>query len=89
MAVLSRIGGAYRGDRHVAMMAAAASKLLRAYSVQVETLRRLRAGGSQYMRIEHIHIGFRRPSRDWQLSKEGERGRRVTSRRKSKAGTWF
>ncbi len=56
MAVLSRIGGGHGGDRHVAMMAAAASKLLRAYAIQVETLRRLRAGGSQYMRVEHIHI---------------------------------
>ncbi len=56
MAVLSRAGGAYGGDRHVAIMAAAASKLLRAYAMQVETLRRLRVGGSQYMRIEHIHI---------------------------------
>jgi hypothetical protein len=56
MAVLSRIGGAHGGDRHVAMMAAAASRLLRAYAIQVETLRRLRAGGSQYMRVEHVHI---------------------------------
>ena len=56
MAVLSRIGGAHGGDRHVAMMAAATSKILRAFAIQVETLRRLRAGGSQYMRIEHIHI---------------------------------
>jgi hypothetical protein len=37
-------------------MAAAVSKILRAFAIQVETLRRLRAGGSQYMRIEHIHI---------------------------------
>lgn len=56
LAVLSRIGGGHGGDRHVAMMAAAASKLLRAYAIQVETLRRMRAGGSQYMRIEHVHI---------------------------------
>jgi len=56
MAVLSRIGGAHGGDRHVAMMAAATSKILRAFAIQVETLRRLRAGGSQYMRIEHVHI---------------------------------
>jgi len=56
MAVLSRAGGAYGGDRHVAIMAAAASRLLKAYAGQVETLRRLRAGGSQYMRVEHIHI---------------------------------
>jgi hypothetical protein len=56
MAMVSRAGGAYGGDRHIAMMAAAASKLLRAYTLQVETFRRLRAGGSQYMRIEHVHI---------------------------------
>ncbi len=37
-------------------MVAAASKLLRSSALQIETLRRLRAGGSQYMRIEHIHI---------------------------------
>jgi len=56
MAVLSRIGGAHGGDRHVASMAAAASRLLRAYALQLETLRRWRNGGSQYMRIEHVHI---------------------------------
>jgi hypothetical protein len=56
MAVLSRIGGGHGSDRHVAMMAAAASELLRAYAIQVETPRRLRAGGSQYARVEHVHI---------------------------------
>lgn len=56
MAVLSRVGGGHGGDRHVAAMAAAASKLLRSYALQLETLRRWRNGASQYMRIEHIHI---------------------------------
>src|SRR5262249_46778055 len=56
MAVLSRAGGAHGGDRHVAIIAAAARKVTRAYAVQIETLRRLRAGGSQFMRIEHVHI---------------------------------
>ncbi|UQD98213.1 hypothetical protein [Bradyrhizobium japonicum] len=56
MAVLSRVAGGHGGDRHIAMMAAAASKLLRAYALQVETLRRMRVGGSQFMRIEHVHI---------------------------------
>jgi len=27
-----------------------------AYSGQVETLRRLRHGGDQYVRVEHVHI---------------------------------
>jgi hypothetical protein len=56
MAVLSRIGGAHGSDRHVAMMAAAVGKLLRAFAIQVETLRRLRNGSSQYVRVEHVHL---------------------------------
>jgi hypothetical protein len=56
MAVTSRIGGGHGGDRHVAMMASAAAKLMRAFAMQVETLRRLRNGGSQFVRVEHVHV---------------------------------
>jgi hypothetical protein len=56
MAVLSRAGGAYGGDRHLAIMAAAASKLTRAYAIQVETMRRLRSGGTQVIRVEKIEV---------------------------------
>ena len=56
MAVLGRLGGGHGGDRHVAMMATAAARLVRAYATQVETLRRLRNGGSQYVRVEHVHV---------------------------------
>jgi hypothetical protein len=56
MAVLKRIGGGHGSDRGVAAMASAASRLLRAYATQVETLRRLRNGGSQFVRVEHVHI---------------------------------
>ncbi len=55
MAVLSRLGGA-AGDRTVAAMASAAARLLRAYATQVEALRRLRHGGSQTLRVEHVHV---------------------------------
>ena len=34
----------------------AAARLLRAYSTQVEALRRLRHGGDQYVRVEHVHV---------------------------------
>ena len=44
------------GDRTVAGMASAAARLLRAYATQVEALRRLRNGGSQTVRIEHVHV---------------------------------
>jgi hypothetical protein len=37
-------------------LATAAARLLRAYSAQVETLRRLRQGGDQYVRVEHVHV---------------------------------
>jgi hypothetical protein len=56
MAVLRRLGGAHGGDRCVVAMATAASRLLRAYAVQVETLRRLRNGAFQVVRVEHIHV---------------------------------
>jgi hypothetical protein len=72
MAVLSRIGGGHGGDRHVAMMAAAAAKLLRAYTLQLEALRRWRNGASQYMRRAHTYRTGR-SSCDWQLWEERER----------------
>ena len=56
MAVLSRAGGAYGGNRHVAMMAAAAARLLHAFTAQVETMRRLRSGGTQVIRIERVEV---------------------------------
>ncbi|MEY9634162.1 hypothetical protein ABIF66_002391 [Bradyrhizobium japonicum] len=56
MAVLSRAGGAYGGDRHVALMAAASARLLRAFATQVEAMRRLRNGGTQLIRVEKIEV---------------------------------
>ena len=56
MAVLNRLGGGHGGDRSVAAMASTAGRLLRAYAIQVETLRRLKNGGSQVVRVEHVHV---------------------------------
>lgn len=56
MAVLSRIGSAHGGYRSVSAYSSAAAKLLRTYALQVEALRRLRGGGAQYVRVEHVHI---------------------------------
>jgi hypothetical protein len=56
MAVLSRAGGAYGGTRHVAIMAAASARLLRAFAIQVEAMRRLRSGGTQVIRVERIEV---------------------------------
>ena len=59
MAVLSRLDGAFGGDRGMAIRAAAAARLLKAFATQVEVLRRLRNGGSQFVRVEHVHINNR------------------------------
>jgi hypothetical protein len=50
-------------DKEMLQLAAAASKLLRAYAVQIETLRWLRGVGSQYVRVEHVQ----RTSGHWEF----------------------
>ncbi len=54
MAVLGRLGGG--PDRNIALKASAVSRLLRAYTAQLEILRRLRNGGTQVVRVEHVHV---------------------------------
>jgi hypothetical protein len=56
MTVLTRLGGGGGTERRVVALASAASRLMRAYAVHVETLRRLRHGGDQYVRVEHVHV---------------------------------
>jgi len=56
MAVLGRIGGGHGGDRHVLAAATAVSRLCRTFAILVETLRRLRSGGSQVIRIERVDV---------------------------------
>jgi hypothetical protein len=56
MAVMSRIGGAGGGPQRLPGLASASAKLLRAFCTQVETYRRLRVGGEQNIRVEHVHV---------------------------------
>src|SRR6476469_4620525 len=56
MAVLGRLGGGHGGDRHVLAAATAVSRLSRTFAILVETLRRLRNGGSQVIRIERVDV---------------------------------
>jgi len=56
MAVLGTLGGAHGSNRNVTVKASTAARLLRAYVAQVEVLRRLRNGGSQLVRVEHVHV---------------------------------
>ena len=56
ISVLARFRGGGGSEARVAALASAAARLLRAYSTQVEALRRLRHGGDQFVRVEHVHI---------------------------------
>ena len=56
MCVMSRFGGDYGSERSMAAGASAIARLARAFATQVEALRRLRNGGSQLVRVEHVHI---------------------------------
>ncbi len=56
MAVLARLGGGGGSERRVVALGSTAARLLRAYSTQVEVFRRLRHGGNQYVRVEHVHV---------------------------------
>ena len=56
MSVLARLGPAAGTEDHACRFATAAARLIRAYSMQFEAYRRLRHGGDQYMRVEHVHI---------------------------------
>jgi hypothetical protein len=56
LSVLARFRGGGGSEGRVAALATAAARLLRAFSVQLETLRRLRHGGNQHVRVEHVHV---------------------------------
>jgi hypothetical protein len=56
MSVLGTFAGAHGYGRDVPLKASAAARLMRTYAAQVETWRRLRNGGSQLVRVEHVHV---------------------------------
>ena len=55
MSLLANLGMS-NSERRIACMASAAARLLRAYAMQVEALRRLRGKGEQVIRVEHFHV---------------------------------
>jgi hypothetical protein len=56
MAVLAKLDVAFATERRIAAFGSAAARLLKAYAMQVEVFRRLRNGGQQFVRVEHVHI---------------------------------
>jgi hypothetical protein len=56
MSVLARLGPGGGPEDRALRLASAAARLLRASSTQFEAYRRLRHGGDQFVRVEHVHI---------------------------------
>ena len=54
-AVLARIDR-LGSERQIALFASAAARLMKTFAMQVEVLRRLRHGGQQFVRVEHVHV---------------------------------
>jgi hypothetical protein len=56
MAILSKLDSGFGSERRIAAFASAAARLMKAFAMHVEILRRLRTGGQQYVRVEHVHV---------------------------------
>jgi hypothetical protein len=56
MAVLAKLDVAGGAERRIAAFGSAAARLMRTFATQVEVLRRLRNGGQQVVRVEHVHV---------------------------------
>jgi hypothetical protein len=56
MAILSKLDSGFGSERRVAAFASAVARLMKTFAMHVEVLRRLRSGGQQYVRVEHVHV---------------------------------
>jgi hypothetical protein len=56
MAILGKLDSGFGTERRIALFASAAARLMRTFAMQVEVLRRLRNGGQQFVRVEHVHV---------------------------------
>ena len=56
MSVLAKMDSGFGTERRIAAFGSIAARLLKAYAMQMEVLRRLRTGGQQFVRVEHVHV---------------------------------
>jgi hypothetical protein len=56
MSVLAKMDSGLGTERRTAAFGSTAARLLKAYAMQLEVLRRLRTGGQQFVRVEHVHV---------------------------------
>jgi len=54
--VLGKLDSGFGSERQIAAFESTAARLMKAYTMQMEVLRRLRHGGHQHVRVEHVHI---------------------------------
>ena len=47
---------AFATEQRVVAFGSAAARLMRTFATQLEVLRRLRSGGQQFVRVEHVHV---------------------------------
>jgi hypothetical protein len=56
MSVLAKMDSGFGTERRIAAFGSTAARLMKAYAMQMEVLRRLRTGGQQFVRVEHVHV---------------------------------
>ncbi len=56
MAILGKLDSGFGTERRIAAFASAAARLMKTFAMQVEVFRRLRHGGQQFVRVEHVHV---------------------------------
>jgi hypothetical protein len=56
MAVLAKMDSGFGSERRIAAFGSTAARLMKACAMEMEVLRRLRTGGQQLVRVEHVHV---------------------------------
>jgi hypothetical protein len=59
MSVLARMDSGFGSERQIAAFGSTAARLMKVFALQFEVLRRLRNGGQQFVRVEHVHVNDR------------------------------
>jgi hypothetical protein len=77
MSVLAKMDSGFGTERRIAAFGSTAARLMRAYAMQMEVLRRLRTGGHQFVRVEHIHVNHGGQAVIANMRTTGSEGQRV------------
>ena len=56
MAILGKLDSGLGTEQRIVAFATAAARLMKTFAMQVEVFRRLRNGGQQFVRVEHVHV---------------------------------